>query len=229
MTTPPRASRPAKTAEASGVHAARIRLGRVLRAESGDYFLLLGTTIFLVVLGLVMVLSSSLVQSKLDEGDFLGQASRQGLWALFGVPIMLFASRMPQKFWMALAWPALAISCVMQVLVVATPLGIEVGGNRNWLALGSFSFQPSEAIKVALVLWLGTIVTKKQDKLDDFVHGLLPILLVGGGAIGLVLLGGDLGTVMVMADQEHGTEDPRVLLVEEPLVVLAQTVHPTAP
>ncbi|WP_308796492.1 putative lipid II flippase FtsW [Agromyces silvae] len=199
MTTPPKASRPAKTTEASGVHAARIRLGRVLRAESGDYFLLLGTTIFLVALGLVMVLSSSLVQSKLDEGDFLGQASRQGLWALFGVPIMLFASRMPQKFWMALAWPALAVACVMQVLVVATPLGIEVGGNRNWLALGSFSFQPSEAIKVALVLWLGLIVTKKQDKLDDFVHGLLPILLVGGGAIGLVLLGGDLGTVMVMA------------------------------
>jgi cell division protein FtsW len=171
----------------------------VLRAESGDYFLLLGTTIFLVVLGLVMVLSSSLVQSKLDEGDFLGQASRQGLWALFGVPIMLFASRMPQRFWMALAWPALGIACVMQLLVVATPLGIEVGGNTNWLALGSFQFQPSEAIKVALVLWLGTIVTKKQDKLDDFVHGLLPILLVGGGAIGLVLLGGDLGTVMVMA------------------------------
>jgi cell division protein FtsW len=199
MTTPPKASRPAKTSEQSGVHAARIRLGRVLRAESGDYFLLLGTTIFLVILGLVMVLSSSLVQSKLDEGDFLGQASRQGLWALFGVPIMLFASRMPQKFWMALAWPALAISCVMQVLVVATPLGVEVGGNTNWLAIGSFSFQPSEAIKVALVLWLGLIVTKKQDKLDDFVHGLLPILLVGGGALALVLLGGDLGTVMVMA------------------------------
>ncbi|MDR5700769.1 putative lipid II flippase FtsW [Agromyces aerolatus] len=199
MTTPPRASRPAKTPETSGVHAARIRLGRVLRAESGDYFLLLGTTIFLVVLGLVMVLSSSLVQSKLDEGDFLGQASRQGLWALFGVPIMLFASRMPQRFWMAISWPVLGIACAMQVLVVATPLGIEVGGNTNWLALGSFSFQPSEAIKVALVLWLGTIVTKKQDKLDDFVHGLLPILLVGGGAIGLVLLGGDLGTVMVMA------------------------------
>ncbi len=59
-------------------------------------------------------------------------------------------------------------------------------------------FQPSELIKVALVMWLGLIVTKKQALLGDFTHGILPILLVGGGAITLVLLGGDLGTVIIM-------------------------------
>ncbi|WP_350346861.1 putative lipid II flippase FtsW [Agromyces sp. G08B096] len=201
MATPPKSPRAAKTADraGAGVAAARIRLGQVFRAESGDYFLLLGTVLFLVVLGLVMVFSSSLVQSKIEEDDFLVQAGRQGLWALFGVPIMLFASRVPERVWMRLAWPALVLSCAMQLLVVATPLGIEIGGNTNWLAIGSFQFQPSEAIKVALVLWLGLIVTKKQDRMGDFVHGIVPILLVGGGAIGLVLLGGDLGTVMVMA------------------------------
>ena len=60
MATPPRTARPPK-AEAAGVSAARIRLGRVFRVESKDYFLLLGTTLFLVVFGLVMVLSSSSV------------------------------------------------------------------------------------------------------------------------------------------------------------------------
>ena len=72
------------------------------------------------------------------------------------------------------------------------------GGNTNWLEIGSVQFQPSEFIKVALVMWLGLIVTKKEALLGDFVHGVLPIVLVGGGAIGLVLLGGDLGTVMIM-------------------------------
>ncbi len=106
---------------------------------------------------------------------------------------------------MRAAWPALIFSCALQLLVVATPLGIEIGGNTNWIEIGSVTFQPSEMIKVALVMWLGLIVTKKQDRLGDFVHGIMPILLVGGGgAIGLVLLGGDLGTVMIMATMLFG-------------------------
>ncbi len=198
MATPPRSSRTTK-AEGAGVSAARIRLGRVFRVESKDYYLLLGTTVFLVVFGLVMVLSSSSVESNLEDGGFFVQAMRQGVFAVLGIPVMLIASRMPERFWMTLAWPLLLVACVLQLLVVATPLGIEVGGNTNWLAIGSVQFQPSELIKVALVIWLGLIVTKKQAQLGDFVHGIVPILLVGGGAIGLVLLGGDLGTVMVMA------------------------------
>ena len=197
MATPPRTARPQK-ADDAGVSTARIRLGRVFRVESKDYFLLLGTTLFLAVFGLVMVLSSSSVESNLEDGGFFVQATRQGLYALFGVPIMLIASRMPERMWMTVAWPLLIVACALQLLVVATPLGITVGGNTNWLAIGQVQFQPSELIKVALVIWLGLIVTKKQALLGDFTRGILPILLVGGGAIGLVLLGGDLGTVMIM-------------------------------
>ncbi|MBM7830772.1 cell division protein FtsW [Agromyces cerinus] len=197
MATPPRANRSPEP-ERTGVSASRIRLGRVFRVESADYFLLLGTTLFLVVFGLVMVLSASVVQSHLEDESFYAQALRQGLFAVFGIPLMLIASRMPETFWMRLAWPALILSCIPQLLVVATPLGVEKGGNTNWLEIGSVQFQPSEFIKVALVMWLGLIVTKKEAQLGDFVHGVLPIVLVGGGAIGLVLLGGDLGTVMIM-------------------------------
>ncbi len=204
MTSPPRTTRPAKRTDASGL-AARIRLG-AFRPETKDYFLLLGTTLFLVLLGLIMVLSSSIVESGIEnDGDFTSRALQQAMYALVGVPIMLIASRMPERFWMRFAWLVLAIACLLQLLVVATPLGVEVGGNTNWLRLGPVQFQPSELIKVALVLWLGLIVTKKQDHLDRFGQGVMPILLVGGSAIGLVLLGGDLGTVMVMAAMLLGT------------------------
>ncbi|WP_395243323.1 putative lipid II flippase FtsW [Agromyces sp. MMS24-K17] len=198
-TVPPRTAPAKPGTDPAGVAAARIRLARLFQVESADYYLLLGTTLFLTVFGLVMVMSSSIVESKIEDDGFLVQAGRQGLYAAIGVPIMLLASRVPERVWMALAWPALAVSCALQLLVVATDLGIEDGGNTNWLAIGSFQFQPSEAIKVSLVMWLGMIVTKKERQLGDFVHGILPILLVGGGAIGLVLLGGDLGTVMIMA------------------------------
>ncbi|GAA1835764.1 putative lipid II flippase FtsW [Agromyces salentinus] len=196
MATPPRTP-PAPESERRGV-AARIRLGRVFRVESKDYVLLLSTTVFLVLFGLVMVLSSSTVESRLEDGDFFFQAARQGMFAVIGLPLMLIASRFPERFWLRIAWPLLIVSCALQLLVVATPLGIEVGGNTNWLAVGPVQFQPSELIKVALVLWLGLIVTKKQAYLGDFRKGIIPILLVGGGSIGLVLLGGDLGTVMIM-------------------------------
>ncbi|WP_067877123.1 putative lipid II flippase FtsW [Agromyces aureus] len=208
MATPPRTTppRPNPTPEADrGGVAARIRLGRVFRVESKDYVLLLSTVVFLVLFGLVMVLSSSTVESRLEDGGFFVQALRQGMFAGIGLPLMLIASRMPERFWLRVAWPLLLTACVLQLLVVATPLGIEVGGNTNWLALGPVQFQPSEIIKVALVIWLGLIVTKKQAHLGDFGKGVVPILLVGGGAIGLVLLGGDLGTVMIMGAMLLGT------------------------
>ncbi|TFC85471.1 putative lipid II flippase FtsW [Cryobacterium sp. TMT1-21] len=194
----PHATGPAPEAEDAG-HAARIHLGRVLHAESASYFLLLGTTLFLIVFGLVMVLSSSSVDSYLENTGFFGTVLRQGGFALIGVPLMLLISRLPLKFWRRVSWPALIISCLLQCLVVFTPLGIEVAGNTNWLSIGGIQFQPSEGIKLALVIWLGMILSQKQNKLDDWRHVYIPVFGVGGGAVMLVLIGGDLGTVMIMA------------------------------
>jgi cell division protein FtsW len=179
--------------------ATRINLGRVFTAESANYFLLLGTTLFLVVFGLVMVLSSSSVDSYLENAGFFGGILRQGVFALVGIPLMLLVSRFPLKFWRRVAWPALIGSCFLQCLVVFTPLGIEVGGNTNWLSIAGFQLQPSELIKMALVIWLGMILSLKQDRLDDWRHVLIPVFGVGGGSVMLVLIGGDLGTVMIMA------------------------------
>lgn len=178
---------------------ARIQLHRVFTAESANYFLLLGTTLFLVVFGLVMVLSSSSVDSYLADAGFFGRAIRQGTFALIGIPLMLFLSRRSPEFWQRIAWPALGISCFLQCLVVFTGLGIEVAGNTNWLSIAGVQFQPSEMIKVALVIWLGMILEKKQGRFDDWRHVLIPVFGVGGGAVMLVLIGGDLGTVMIMA------------------------------
>ena len=202
MTNPPRPQAPSRaepTVAGDAGPSARINLGRVFKAESANYFLLLGTTLFLVVFGLIMVLSSSSVNSYLENAGFFGGLLRQGIFALVGVPLMLVVGRMPLRFWQRVAWPTLIIACLLQCLVVFTPLGVTVAHNTNWLALGSFQFQPSEAIKMALVIWLGMILAKKKDKLEDWRHVLIPVFGVGGGAVMLVMAGGDLGTVMIMA------------------------------
>lgn len=202
MTTRPRTRVPDAAAPLSNltrINQTRIHLGRVFRAESTNYLLLLGTTLFLVVFGLVMVLSSSSVDSYLDDAGFFGGALRQGIFALIGVPLMLVISRLPPRFWQRIAWPTLLLANFFQCLVVFTPLGYTIAGNTNWLTIGGVQFQPSEMIKVALVIWLGVLLQHKQDRLDDWRHVYIPVFGVGGGSVLLVMIGGDLGTVIIMA------------------------------
>lgn len=183
----------------SGALAARISLGRAMNSESADYFLLLGITLFMVVFGLVMVLSSSSVESHNDTDNFFSRFWSQGAYTLIGLPLMFIVSRIPMAFWKRSIWFILGAACFLQLLVLLTPLGVEIGGNRNWIRIGGFVGQPSEAIKLALVIWLGVVLARKQDLIDDWRHVALPILPIAGGAIGLVVLGGDLGTTVVMA------------------------------
>jgi len=171
---------------------------RVFGAETPEYFLLLATTLFLVAFGVVMVASSSAVESFVDEGDFFGQAKRQGLYALIGVPVMLLAARAPITFWKRWGWHAIIVAIGLQALVIFSPLGVGNGFNKNWIQLGSFTAQPSEVVKLALVIWLAQILVAKQAVITQWRQLLLPIVPVAGGAIVLVLAGGDLGTVIIL-------------------------------
>ena len=175
---------------------ARVPVARLFSAEHRNYILLLGTTIFLVAFGLVMVLSASSIESHLDENSFFGEFQRQGFYAIVGIPLMLVASRMPPRFWKRWAWPAVLIGVGMQVLVI--PLGYSYGGNRNWISVGSFSFQPSEFVKIALVVWIAWVLSTKEHLLGDWKHVALPIGPVALVAIGFVLIGNDLGTATIM-------------------------------
>lgn len=184
--------------ERKGFTSARISLGAIERSVPSNFVLLLGVTLFLVIFGLVMVASSSTIDSYLDSNGFFGGFWKQATYAAIGVPMMLIMSRLPISFWKAWAWPAILGAIVLQTLVF-TPLGIEDGGNRNWIAIGPVSGQPSELVKVALIIWLATVLARKQPLLHKWYHVLIPVLPVAGLAIGLVLLGHDLGTVSIMA------------------------------
>ena len=174
-----------------------IPVRRIFRAENRNYFLLLGTTLFLVLFGLVMVLSASSIESFTSAGDFFGRFIKQSLYAVIGIPLMLVASRLPVIFWKKWAWTALVVAGALQLLVF-TGLGIEYGGNRNWISIAGVGAQPSEFVKIALILWVAWVLATKRDLLDDWRHVLLPIGPVAGLAIGLVLIGNDLGTSFIL-------------------------------
>lgn len=176
--------------------AATIGVARLFVAENRDTVMLFATTVFMVGFGLVMVLSASSIESHDENQGFLGVFWRQALYAAIGIPLMLVASRMPPRFWKRWAWPALVVGVVLLMLVVM--FGYAYGGNRNWLSFGGFSAQPSEFVKLALILWVGWVLAKKQHLLTDWKHVALPIAPVALVAIGFVLLGNDLGTASIM-------------------------------
>ncbi|MCU1421032.1 MAG: ftsW [Microbacteriaceae bacterium] len=179
--------------------AAVVVVKRLFAAETGNYFLLLGATLFLVVFGLIMVLSSSSIEGHSQPGGAFGGFLRQVLFAVLGIPLMLIAARMPARFWKRWSGVFLIAAIALQLLVVLTPLGSSHGGNRNWITIGTFNAQPSELVKVALVIWLGYTLSKKIAVIDDWRELIMPVVPIAGAAIGLVLIGGDLGTTIILS------------------------------
>ena len=172
-------------------------LGR-LESPVTTYYVLLGATLSLLAIGLVMVLSASAVTSLQTSGSSFTIFRSQLLFAAIGVPLMVAASRLPVRVWRSLGWVLLAIAVLGQALVF-TPLGVSVNGNRNWIELGGQRLQPSEGMKLALVLWGAAVLSRKRALLQQSMHVVVPLLFpVGVIALGLVLAGHDLGTTLIL-------------------------------
>lgn len=177
----------------------RLKLGKELVARSNLTLVLLwSVTLLLTGFGLIMVLSASSITSYLEDQGFLGGFLRQALYCAIGIPLMVVAARMPISVWKRLAWWIFGIGLLLQALVF-TPLGVVVGGNRNWIELGPLRGQPSEFLKLALIIWMGAVLLTKEKLLRRSIHVIIPAVFPGAaGALLLVLLGGDLGTALVM-------------------------------
>ena len=162
------------------------------------YYLLIGASLLLLLLGLVMVLSASSIESYRIFGSAYTLAQRQAIFAVIGVIMLIFAARTATQFWRAISWYLLAISLVFLVAVLI--VGVEVAGQRNWIELfGPFRFQPSEFAKFALIVWGADLLTRKSRLLDNWKHLLVPLLPVAGLMMVLVLLEGDFGNAFMLA------------------------------
>src|SRR5437899_6243807 len=186
-------------AAAPDVRTRRSAFAAVMDRPLTSYYIVLGAATFLLVLGLVMVLSASSVTAYAHSGSSFTIFRRQAMWVAFGVPVMWIASRLPVRAYRALSYPALIVAIGLLCLVLVPGIGVSVNGNQNWIDFGGpFRLQPSEAAKLALVLWGADLLTRKQRRLGELKHLLIPLLPVSGVIIGLVLAGGDLGTALIL-------------------------------
>ena len=182
---------------------AKIWLQDNFRAESIYFYRLAGLTGFLVVFGLVMVLSSSSIDSLVANRDAYYIFSRQFVYALIGLTLMLVIAAMPLSFIRNRVGLVLLIGFGLQLAVPF--IGISVNGNTNWLSIAGFTLQPSEFLKLALIMYMGWFISNREFEMDNPRRVLFPLLAVGSAAVVLVMLGRDLGTAVIFSFIIFGT------------------------
>lgn len=161
-------------------------------------FILFITTLALIGIGLVMVFSSSAVTSSVNYDDAYYYFKKQLLWAIVGIFTMIVVMKINYVKLKELSLPILIIAVICLILVL-TPLGIEVKGSSRWLGVAPFVFTPSELTKLAMVMFLAKSLSINLDKMKLFKEGLLPYLCLLAIVCGLIMLQPDLGTSVAIA------------------------------
>lgn len=169
---------------------------RVFKAQSIEFYRLLGITLFLVAFGLVMVLSASSIDSLVANNNSFEVAGRQLVFAAVGLVALSFVSLMSVEYIKSKA--KLFFIGAMGLQLAVFFIGIDVNGNRNWIDIfGLFTIQPSEFLKVAVILHVSLYLSTQQQYLDDPKVWQRAIVICAA-AIALVLFGRDLGTGIIM-------------------------------
>jgi cell division protein FtsW len=165
------------------------------------YYLILGSVIALSALGLVMVLSASSVTALNESGNSFAIVLRQGLFLLLSVGIAWVAMKLRAALWAPVARVSLIVSAFLLILPQVPGLGKTVGGNTNWIGIGSFTLQPSEFAKFGIIIWCALRLRIHDQKSEQGLASNAAPLIVPGILIimVLILVGKDLGTAVVVA------------------------------
>lgn len=158
---------------------------------------LAAVVIGLVGFGIVMVFSASTIEATVTFHDPYYFLKRQGSYALVALVAMAVLSRIDYHRLRAFTYPVLGAVTVLLAMSV-TGLGHSGGGAARWIRLGPIHIQPSEAAKLALILWLAYSLAKKQDKVKSFSIGMLPHFLMAGVLMLLCLKQPDFGGALVL-------------------------------
>lgn len=136
--------------------------------------------IVLLVFGIIMMFSASYI-AGLAEGDGYMYVKTQGVAAVIGILVMIFISFFDYHILMNSKLVTLAFLVSLAMLTYTSFFGYEVANAKRWIKIGeSFTFQPSEIMKVALIIYLAFLICKNEQNLRSFTKGVIPLCLVMG-------------------------------------------------
>lgn len=159
-----------------------------------DYSLLF-ITLILVMIGLLMVFSSSVIMAEVKWKSPYMFIVKQIIWISIGLSAMFLFSRFDYHYFQKLAKPSFLISVALLLLVLI--VGVKIGGARRWLRWGFMSFQPSEFAKLIMVIVLADYLDRKKSQIQKW-EGLWPPFFMMGILCFLIALEPDLGTPILI-------------------------------
>ncbi len=175
-------------------------IGSTFRGQSFEFRLLLAITLALVGIGLVMVLDASYVTDLSSGGNPFATFSRQLEIAIGGLLAMALISRASHDFFERVATPFTLGAVIVQGLTYF--IGVNVNGNKSWIRIPVLGqIQPSEFLKIALILNLALLLEKQAPVLQEWgwKHNWLPAVRMTLIGMFFVGIGKDMGTLIIMA------------------------------
>jgi cell division protein FtsW len=168
-----------------------------LEAKRPDY-LLLASTIALLVLGTLMVYSASFVVAHNEFNDDAYFLVRQLMWIAAGLVGLFIAAKIDYRRWRSLSLPIMFLCIGMLVLVLVPGIGASSYGAVRWIKLGPVQIQPSEIAKLAVTLYLADWLARRGPIVGELLKGLLPFGIIVGIVAALVAVQPDLGTTAII-------------------------------
>lgn len=165
--------------------------------QTPDLLIIL-TTFALLALGLTMVYSASAVWAEYKFDDAFFFAKRQLFFAGLGIVAMFLIMNIDYWVWKKYSKHIIIACFILLVLVLIPGVGMVRNGSQSWIGLGAFSIQPSEFMKLGMIIFLAKFLSEKQKYITTVKKGLVPSLGLAGLAFGLIMLQPDLGTGTVM-------------------------------
>ena len=171
---------------------------------------LLVTVLILVLVGLILLTSTSAYNGRVKFHDSYYYLKKQGLATVLGMAGMLWIARIDYHRWIPLAVPGYLAAIGLSIAVMA--FGKEYNGSKRWLSLGPFSFQPSEFAKVAVILFLAWLINRNVKKISKLrimsgmMLSILPVVgLVGASNLStaIIILGIAVTLILLQVQDMH--------------------------
>jgi len=153
----------------------------------------------LLAFGLIVLSSAGVVEGQNKFGSSQYYLVHQILYGVLpGLFLFFLFSKIKYKFWEKVSVPLLLLSVSLVVLVIATPWGPVLKGAQRWLQLGGLSFQPSEMLKLSIIIYFAAWFSRQGDKMKHWSYSAAPFFVILGFISLLLFLQPDIGTLLVI-------------------------------
>lgn len=162
-----------------------------------DYIFLI-SIIIVSIFGLVMIYSSSYIWAEYKFNDPYKYLKNQALFFIIGLIMIFLITKLDINILKKHANKILLISIILLILVLIPGIGRVRNGSRSWFGIGSLGIQPSEATKLALIIFVSKYLTEKEKQMTNIKKGILPVILLTLFVFGLIMLQPDFGTGIII-------------------------------